>query len=89
MASQAREKKLKWIRIISDNGPHYHNTELMIILSKWKEWYDVSINKCIFLEAGEAKTLIDSHHATVNIIYLLLCYFVYLYILSYTDVEIF
>ena len=24
--------KPKWISIISDNGPHYHNTELMIIL---------------------------------------------------------
>jgi hypothetical protein len=54
---------------MSDNGPHYHNTELMIILSKWKEWYDVSVNKWIFLEAGEAKTPIDSHHATVNILF--------------------
>lgn len=30
---------------------------------------DVSINRWIFLEAGEAKTPIDSHHAAVNIIY--------------------
>jgi hypothetical protein len=61
--------KPKRITIMSDNGPHYHNTELMIILSKWKEWYDVSVNKWIFLEAGEAKTPIDSHHATVNILF--------------------
>ncbi|UZO17066.1 uncharacterized protein OCT59_008428 [Rhizophagus irregularis] len=59
------EKKPSWITIISDNGPHYHNTELMIILSYWKEWYNISIKNWIFLEAGEAKTTIDSHHAQV------------------------
>ena len=61
------EKKPKYVTIISDNGGHYHNTELMIILSHWKEWYDVYINKWIFLEAGEAKSTIDSHHAQVRI----------------------
>lgn len=66
---EVMDPKPKKIIIISDNGPHYHNTELMIILSKWKEWYDVNVNKWIFLEAGEAKTPIDSHHATVNIIF--------------------
>ncbi|GBC53669.2 hypothetical protein GLOIN_2v1483553 [Rhizophagus irregularis DAOM 181602=DAOM 197198] len=60
------EKKPKYITIISDNGGHYHNTELMIILSHWKEWYDVYINKWIFLEAGEAKSTIDSHHAQIT-----------------------
>ncbi|CAB4481821.1 unnamed protein product [Rhizophagus irregularis] len=60
------EKKPKYITIISDNGGHYHNTELMIILSHWKEWYDVCINKWIFLEAGEAKSTIDSHHAQIT-----------------------
>ena len=59
------ERKPSWITIISDNGPHYHNTELMIILSYWKEWYGVSVKNWIFLEAGEAKTTIDSHHAQV------------------------
>lgn len=60
-------KKPKWIIIISDNGPHYHNTEMMIILSHWKDWYNIEIKKWIFLEAGEAKTTIDSHHAQVRI----------------------
>jgi hypothetical protein len=59
-------KKPKWVTIISDNGPHYHNSELMIILSYWKDWYDIKIHKWIFLEPGEAKTTIDSHHAQVN-----------------------
>ncbi|EXX59348.1 hypothetical protein RirG_189890 [Rhizophagus irregularis DAOM 197198w] len=60
------EKKPKYITIISDNGGHYHNTELMIILSHWKEWYDVYINKWIFLEAGGGKSTIDSHHAQIT-----------------------
>ena len=33
--------KPKWITIMSDNGMHYHCTELMLILGHWKEWYDV------------------------------------------------
>src|ERR1043165_1221792 len=37
----------------------------MIILSYWKEWYNISIKNWIFLEAGEAKTMIGSHHAQV------------------------
>ncbi|RHZ60164.1 hypothetical protein Glove_357g66 [Diversispora epigaea] len=57
------EKKPRWITIISDNGSHYHNTELMIILLYWKEWYNINIKNWIFLEAGETKTIIDSHHA--------------------------
>lgn len=59
------EQKPKWITIISDNGPHYHNTQLMIILSYWYDWYNVEVRRWIFLEAGEAKTSIDSHHAQV------------------------
>ena len=67
------ESKPKFVTIISDNGGHYHNSELMIILSYWKEWYDICVKKWIFLEAGEAKTAIDSHHAQVsNLLYLFL-----------------
>ena len=57
------------ITIISDNGPYYHNSELMVIMSYWKDWYYITVRKWIFLEAGEAKTTIDSHHAQVNIYY--------------------
>ncbi|CAB4408849.1 unnamed protein product [Rhizophagus irregularis] len=38
----------------------------MIILGYWKEWYNVKVNKWVFLEAGEAKTSIDSHHAQIS-----------------------
>src|SRR5207253_2256270 len=54
-----------WIKIISDNGGHYHNSELMAIISYWHDWYGVEVRGWIFLEPGEAKTTVDSHHATV------------------------
>ncbi|UZO23826.1 uncharacterized protein OCT59_016156 [Rhizophagus irregularis] len=60
------DPKPKWITIMLDNGPHYHCTELMLIIGQWKEWYDIVPRKWIFLEAGEAKTLIDSHHAQIS-----------------------
>jgi len=73
--------KPKWVTIISDNGPHYHCTELMLTVSHWKEWYDIIPRRWIFLEAGEAKTLIDSHHAQV-IILLSFYYILYLLIIA-------
>ena len=58
--------KPRWIKIISDNGGHYHNSELMMIISHWYDWYNIEVRGWIFLEPGEAKTTIDSHHATVS-----------------------
>jgi hypothetical protein len=37
----------------------------MMILGNWLEWYQINVKKWVFLEAGEAKTTIDSHHAQV------------------------
>ncbi|RHZ76368.1 hypothetical protein Glove_198g95 [Diversispora epigaea] len=54
-----------WIKIISDNGGHYHNSELMAIISHWYDWYGIEVRGWIFLEPGEAKTTVDSHHATI------------------------
>ena len=65
------DHKPQWVTIFSDNGGHYRNTELMVIMRHWKEWYNVSVRRWIFLEAGEAKTMIDSHHAQVYIHYLI------------------
>ena len=59
------QPKPKWITILSDNGMHYHCTELMLIIGHLKEWYDIIPRRWLFLEAGEAKTAIDSHHAQV------------------------
>jgi len=38
----------------------------MVIVAKWNTRYDIDVRSWIFLEAGEAKTTIDSHHARVN-----------------------
>lgn len=65
------ERKPQWVEILSDNGPHYHNKELMIIISQWFKWYNIKIRSWIFLEPGEAKTTVDSHHAQVIISYLM------------------
>jgi hypothetical protein len=64
---ESLETKPEWITFLSDNGPHYHNADLMLILGHWNEWYNITVKKWIFLEAGEAKTSIDSHHAQVYI----------------------
>ncbi|RHZ74371.1 hypothetical protein Glove_225g8 [Diversispora epigaea] len=44
---ESLERKPKSVTIISDNGEHYHNIELMIILSYWKEWYNICITHAI------------------------------------------
>jgi hypothetical protein len=60
------DPKPLWVKIISDNGGHYHNSELMTIISHWYDWYNIEVREWIFLEPGEAKTTVDSHHATVR-----------------------
>jgi len=52
--------------IFSDNGGHYHNSELMVIVSYWKKWYKLNVTKWQFLEPGEAKTIVDSHNAKLS-----------------------
>ncbi|RIB04743.1 hypothetical protein C2G38_2221482 [Gigaspora rosea] len=56
----------EWVTFISDNEPHYHNADLMMIMGRWKEWYNIHVRKWTFLEAGEAKTAIDSHYAHIS-----------------------
>ena len=53
---ESMEKKPEWVSIISDNGDHYHNADLMMILRYWPDWYGIWPKKWIFLEPGEAKT---------------------------------
>ena len=62
------EEKPKWISVISDNGSHYHNSELMAIIAHWYDWYQIQDCSWLFLEPGEAKTTIDSHHASVSFV---------------------
>ncbi|RIB20241.1 hypothetical protein C2G38_2304621 [Gigaspora rosea] len=57
---------IKSVIIMSNNGSHYHNADLMIIMGYWPKWYGIQVEKWVFLEAGEAKTTIDSHHAQIS-----------------------
>jgi len=59
------ECKPKWVKIISDNGAHYNNSQLMMLIAHWYDWYKIDVKSWIFLEPGEAKTTVDSHHASV------------------------
>jgi hypothetical protein len=61
------DPKPKGVIVMSDNGPHYHCSETMALVSKWTEWYNIECKKWW----GEAKTSIDSHHAQVIIIFTL------------------
>ncbi|PKC69198.1 hypothetical protein RhiirA1_533609 [Rhizophagus irregularis] len=38
----------------------------MVIVSHWNEWYQIEVRDWQFLEPGEAKTTIDSHHAAIS-----------------------
>ena len=47
----------------------------MAIISHWYNWYNIEVRSWLFLEPGEAKTIIDSHHAAVssNVFIILIC----------------
>ncbi|RIA97691.1 hypothetical protein C1645_813750 [Glomus cerebriforme] len=45
------------------NGTHYHSSELMAIIAHWSEWYQIEVRDWQFLEPGEVKMTINSHHA--------------------------
>lgn len=59
------EPKPKWVKILLDNGGHYHCAELMSMITNWNSWYGIEVRSWTFLEAGEAKTTVDSHHAQI------------------------
>ncbi|RIB27555.1 hypothetical protein C2G38_2160165 [Gigaspora rosea] len=53
------------VKILSDNGGHYHCAELMSKIINWNSWYGIEVRSWTFLEAGEDKTTVDSHHAQI------------------------
>jgi hypothetical protein len=63
------DPKPKWIKIFSDNGGHYHNSELMTIVAYWNQWYNIDVRGWYFFEPGEAKSSVDSHHAQVEYLF--------------------
>ncbi len=38
----------------------------MAIVTYWNEWYGIEVKSWQFFEPEEAKTTIDSHHASVS-----------------------
>ena len=38
----------------------------MVMISKWNLWYDIEIKSWNFFEAGEVKSLVYTHHATIS-----------------------
>ncbi len=64
--TQLRQEGIQWVRCFSDNGAHYHGSALMAIACKWYRWYSIEIRGWNFFEAGEAKSIVDTHHATLS-----------------------
>jgi len=52
--------------LFPDNGPHYHNTSLLCYLAEVNQCFDVSIVEHNFFEAGEGKTVLDTHFAHIS-----------------------
>ena len=69
------DNKPEWIKIFSDNGGHYHCSEIMAIVRNWDQWYNIDVRGWYFFEPGEAKSLVDSHHATVILNYYFFIFF--------------
>jgi len=63
-----------WIEVFSDNGAHYHNSELITIVANWHQWYNIEVRGWYFFEPGEAKSTVDSHHAQVNFFNIIILY---------------
>ena len=65
---QARHPEINALSIWSDNGPHYHNTSLLLWLMHIHEICPVKIDKYSFFEAQKGKTALDAHFATFKFV---------------------
>jgi hypothetical protein len=59
-----RHSHVKSLVIWSDNGPHYHNTSIILWLSRASELWNMNIERYAFFESQKGKTSLDSHFAT-------------------------
>ena len=50
----------------TDKGPHYHNTSLLVYLAEVNLCFDVSLVEYNNFEAGEGKTVLDTHFAHIS-----------------------
>ena len=54
--------------IWSDNGPHYHNTSIILWLMRFPELCPIKLERYSFFEAQKGKMSLDSHFATFKFV---------------------
>lgn len=59
-----RHNNVKSFVVWSDNGPYYHNTSVILWLSRVSEVCNMNLERYSFFEAQKGKTSLDSHFAT-------------------------
>ena len=64
----ATHEATRTLVIWSDNGPHYHNTSLILWLMPLTELCPIKIERYSFFEAQKGKTSLDSHFATFKFV---------------------
>lgn len=50
----------------TDNWPHYHNTAVLLYLAEVNATFNVTLLEYNNFEAGEGKTVLDTHFAHVS-----------------------
>lgn len=54
------------VHSLSDNGPHYHNTGLLVYLAEVSSAFNLTLVEYNNFEAGEGKTVLDTHFAHIS-----------------------
>ena len=49
-----------------DNGPHYHNTGMLLYLVEVNRSFNLALAEYNNFEAGKGKTVLDTHFAHIN-----------------------
>lgn len=50
----------------ADNGPHYHNTAVLLYLAEVNRCFNLILKEYNNFEAGEGKTVLDTHFAHIS-----------------------
>lgn len=51
---------------VLDNGPHYHNSGVLLYLSEVSRVFNITLKEYNFFEAGEGKSQLDSRFAHIS-----------------------
>ncbi|KAK3733839.1 hypothetical protein QZH41_008638 [Actinostola sp. cb2023] len=54
------------VYLFSDNGPHYHNTAVLLYLAEINDTFNLILKEYNNFEAGEGKTVLDTHFAHIS-----------------------